>query len=319
MATYRYIPMKNLFQTKKLFLALIISSPLWGLGGFAQSGTMLPDGFVLPNLATIPHACNAPDKGKTFYNTTTNQMMVCNGVSWVGTTEVWSQEGSNIKYTTGNVGINTNTPLHSLDVNGSGRFNQAIAKGLGIGGAGPATGIEVFNGAIAITSTADAKTWRYQYDAPNNYLSLQENGVNRMIFTNTGNITIGSVLPTARLTVDGTGSFAGNITVNGGNGLVRNTTGTQLKFHTATVSTGAGFSVLAGGCSTATGSLTAGGFTAAPQVSLANLVSGSGDYGKLVTNVQSSTTTQAVVRFCNPTAANITLTNIVFNLICIGQ
>jgi len=90
-------------------------------------------------------------------------------------------------------------------VNGTGKFTNASASALGIGGSATTTGLEVFNGTIAITSSADNKTWKYQYSDVNNYLSLQENGVNRMIYTNGGNIGIGAVVPTSKLSVDGNG------------------------------------------------------------------------------------------------------------------
>ncbi len=307
-------PLKTM---KKLFFLFIIQHLAFSI--YAQSGTMLPDGFIVPNLATAP-ACTVADKGKTYYNTTSNQMMVCNGTSWVGATEVWGKTGNNIFYTAGKVGINLPSPLYDLDVNGTGRFTNASATGLGIGGAAPSSGLEVYNGAIAITNTADAKTWKYEYSEPNNYLSLQENGVIRMIFNNGGNIGIGAAPPAEKLSVDGNGSFTGDLTVNGGKGLVRSFNSTQLKYHLATVSLGASFTVNAASCQTATSStLSPAGFTASPTVTVANLVSGTGDFGKLVTIVSSTTTTQATIRICNPTASSITLSNIFFNLICIGQ
>ncbi|RFS14957.1 hypothetical protein [Emticicia sp. C21] len=300
----------------KKILILFIATHLSG-NVFAQSGTLLPDGFIVPNLAAAP-ACTVEDKGKIYFNTSSSTMMVCNGIDWVGTTEVWGKAGSDIFFSTGKVGINTSSPQYTLDVNGTGKFDNVLVSGLGVGGSAPVSGIEVTDGAIAIKSTTGSKVWKYQYSDANNHLTLQENGITRMIFSNGGNIGIGSVTPTARLSVDGTGNFSGNLTVNNGKGIIRSINNTQLKYLTATISTGSSFTVIAGGCATATGSLSAGGFSAAPSVSIANLLSGTGDFGKLITNVQSATSTQTVVRFCNPTGSNITLNNIVFNLICIG-
>lgn len=281
---------------------------------------MLPNGFILPNLATDPSACTVPDKGKMYYNTTSNLLMYCNGTNWKQASEVWgkNQANNDINYS-GKVGINTITPQYDLDVNGTGRFGTVLTTNIGIGATTTPSGLEVVDGNIAITSTADTKTYKYSYSDANNALTLQENGITRMMVTNGGNVGIGPVVPTAKLSVDGSGSFTGDLTVNNGKGLIRSTTSSSYKYYTATVTTSASFLVTAGACSTVNSSLTSGGFSAAPLVSVGNLIGGTGDFGKLVINVQSATTTQAVVRFCNPTGSNITLSSIVFNLLCIGQ
>ncbi len=288
----------------------------------AQYGTILPDGFIIPKSATPP-GCTVSDKGKIYYNSTTNNLLFCDGSTWKPASSQWStpfSQPDDIYFNGGNVGINTSTPQFSLDVNGTGRFTGDIyTEKLGIGTTTPSSAIEVLDGDIAITSTSDAKTWKFDYADESNSLALRENGTARMVFANGGNITIGSGAPTAKLTVEGNGSFSGDLTVNSGKGIVRSTTSTQLKYHTASVAPGASFSVTNGGCATANASLTAAGFTAAPTVTVGNLTGGTGDFGKLVINVQSTTTTQAVVRFCNPTASTITLTNVTFNVLCIGQ
>jgi len=76
-ATHRFISIKKLF-----FLSVI---QLFSCTIFAQSGTLPPDGFIVPNLASDP-TCTVADKGKMYYNTTTNLMMVCNGTGWALTT-----------------------------------------------------------------------------------------------------------------------------------------------------------------------------------------------------------------------------------------
>lgn len=303
----------------KKFIILFLISHL-SLITKAQSGTMLPNGFILPNLAADPSACTVADKGKMYYNTTTNILMFCNGTNWKQASELWSKNQANndINYS-GNVGINTTTPQYDLDVNGTGRFGTVLTTNIGVGSSTNPSGLEVVDGNIAITSSVDSKTYRYNYSDVNNALTLQENGVTRMMVSNGGNVGIGAVVPTAKLSVDGSGSFSGDLTVNNGKGLIRSTTSSSYKYFTATVTTSASFVITAGGCSTSNSSLTSGGFSTAPLVSVGNLLSGTGDFGKLVINVQSATSTQAVIRFCNPTGSNITLSSIVFNLLCIGQ
>jgi hypothetical protein len=310
---------------KKIIITFILTFPLWGLGGFtfAQSGTMLPDGFIMPNAATAG-TCAVADKGKMFFNTTNNNMMVCNGTNWVPASSQWTPDPnmpSNIFFNTGNVGINTSTPQYKLDVNGTARIrsNLYVADKIGVGTTNNfGTGLEIFDGALAITSSADFKTWKLAYSNTDNGLSLQENGVTRMVFANGGNVGIGSSTPTTKLSVDGTGAFVGNLTVNNGKGVVRSSNATQLKCHLAALNLGATFTVSTNSCVTSTVSISTAGFGFSPTAQFGNLVSGTGDFGKLVVNVQSASTTAVVVRFCNTTTSNITLTNMIFNLLCIG-
>jgi len=305
---------------KKLFILLLIQYVSFNI--FAQSGTMLPDGFIMPKLATTP-ACTANDIGKMYYSTTTGgygALLVCNGTSWQILSSLWTTGVSpNTLSTSQSVGIGTPDPLYLLDVNGTARVSSLLTSSLLIGTTTNSSGLTIQDGDIAITSTADAKTWKFDYSDANNNLSLQEDGTARIVFANGGNVGIGSVIPTAKLSVDGTGSFTGNLTVNGGKGIVRTTSASSLKTHIAPVSLGASFTVNAGNCSTSSPSISSASFLAAPTAQIGNLVSGSGDFGKLVINVQSTTASVVIVRFCNNTASNITLSNMVFNLLCIGQ
>lgn len=306
---------------KKLFFLFIIQH--LSLNIYAQSGTMLPDGFIIPNLATSP-GCTVDDNGKMYYNSTTKLLMLCNGTEWQATSSQWNDNQllPNTINFGGLVGINTTTPQFQLDVNGTARIsnNLLAAQFVGIGTTTPSAALEVVDGDIAITSSVDAKTWKFDYSDANNSLSLQENGTARMVFANGGNIGIGSIAPTAKLSVDGTGSFSSDLTVNSGKGIVRSATATQLKCYIAQVNLGATFTVNAGTCATSAAvSYTSAAFSSAPTAQVGNLVSGTGDFGKFVINVQSTTATQAVVRFCNVTASNITLSSAIFNLMCFGQ
>jgi hypothetical protein len=312
---------------KKIIITFILSFLLWVgqsllQGGFlfAQAVTMLPDGFIVPNLATAP-GCTVADKGKMYYNTTTNLIMGCDGTQWKPGVSQWNNgAGSSLNYTNGNVGINTTTPQYALDVNGTGRVNTLLANALSIGTTTATIGITVADGDIAIKSTVDNKVWKFDYSDANNYLTLQEDGVARMVFANGGNVGIGATSPTAKLSVDGTGSFTGNLTVNGGKGIVRTTSATSLKTHITQVNLGALFTVNANGCATSNPvSITSAGFTAAPTTQVGNLVSGTGDYGRLVVNAQSVSSTSFIVRLCNNSSTNISLNSVVFNIMCIGN
>lgn len=315
-------PIRGLRAIKQLFLPLTFL--LWVLGGFvfAQSGTMLPDGFIVPNLATAP-TCAVADKGKMYFNTTTSMMQVCNGTSWQPAQSQWSvnQALPNTINYFGKVGIKTTTPQYDLDVNGTVRAtNNILGNNVSIGGTTPFLGgLQVTDGDIAITSTADAKTWKFNYEDANNWMALQENGITRMIFANGGNIGIGATNPTAKLFVDGAGVVSGNLTVNAGKGIVRTNTANSMRLHTAAHNLGTTFTVNTGGCATSTLSITGVGYTTAPTAYVGNFVSGTGNFGHLIAQIQSTSTTSVVIRLCNNTASNITLANAIYNILVVGQ
>lgn len=300
-----------------LFIICLVSFNIFG-----QSGTMLPDGFILPNLAEAP-ACTVDDKGKIYFNTTTKLMMACDGTKWKIAVSQWDEYQAlpNTIHYYGKVGINTDTPQYPLDVNGMVNIKSSlyVASEIGIGTTSPSTALEVVDGDIAISSSIDSKTWKFDYSDDDDYFTIKEDGTARMIFANGGNVGIGSVVPTAKLSVDGTGSFTGNLTVNGGKGIVRTTTSASMKTHITNVSLGTTFTVLAGNCATSSSlNISGAAYTFAPTVQVGNLVSGTGDFGKLIISIQSATATAVIVRFCNTTASNITLSNMVFNVLCIG-
>jgi hypothetical protein len=108
--------------------------------------------------------------------------LLSNGVAFIGDGSKWTESGSNISYVTGNVGIGTDTPAHTLDVTGDINFTGSLlSNGVAFVGGGD----------------GDGSKWT-------------ESGSN--ISYVTGNVGIGTANPTQRLTVDGDILATGDVT-----------------------------------------------------------------------------------------------------------
>ena len=106
---------------KKLLIIFVLSLPLWGVGGYAQSLQIGSNFVILPNSATAP-VCAVADKGKQYFNSTDNKMYFCNGTAWV-------ESGFALPYS-GNAIANAPTHLFKLENGGTGfvaQFNVATA------------------------------------------------------------------------------------------------------------------------------------------------------------------------------------------------
>lgn len=234
-----------------------------------------------------------------------------------------------------NVGIGTSTPEYRLDVNGPTRVggNLLVNGFVGIGTTSPIYKLQVNDGSLAIHSTADNIFWTVNYNSATNYLGINYEGTPRMVFENTGNVGInvtnpayrldvgGSIHTNANLVVDGTATFDGNLTVNGGRGVMQNTAGSaQLKYYTRETA----FSVaLAGDALSGEGSFgfASAGFTTVPVVMPADIVSTGGTSGQLYRVqmiIYGCTTTSCKVRLLN-TSPNAINYDVTWNVVCIGN
>lgn len=153
--------------------------------GDSMSGPLAMGGQLITNLATPTAADHA-----------TNKSYVDNQVSANATQ--WSENGTAIYYNGGNVGIGTNNPYSSLNVNGSGimidsgtnasygsglKFLNTTHKHFSIGSKGNSF-------VIADTSSNGTGVW-------------QATPLDRLLIDSAGNVGIGTSTPTANLEVKG--------------------------------------------------------------------------------------------------------------------
>lgn len=228
-----------------------------------------------------------------------------------------------------NVGIGTSTPEYKLDVLGivHGSSNAYFDGAVGIGTLSPVYKLQVNNGQIALFNTTDSKTWYFGYSSTSNYFYLSEEGTNRIVVSNGGNVGIGTSAPLEKLDINGnlnvrsSANVEGSLTVNGGRGIMRNAQATgQLKYYTREVAFGA---VLGGFDLSGEGSFgfSNAGFTTVPVVTVGDIVSTGGTSGELFRVqlvIYGCTTTSCKARLLNtsPSAVNY---NITWNIICIGN
>jgi hypothetical protein len=205
--------------------------------------------------------------------------------------------------------------------------NGYFEGNLGVGTTTPAYRFQVNNGQIALYNTTDLKAWYFSYTSASNYFYLSESGTNRLVVANGGNVGIGTSTPTVKLDVNGslnvTGNadIEGNLTVNAGKGVMRNSQGSaQLKYYTREAAFGA---ILGGFDLSGEGSFgfASAGFTTVPAVMVGDIVSTGGTVGELYRVqlvIYGCTTTSCKARLLN-TSPNSVNYNVTWNIICIGN
>jgi hypothetical protein len=234
-----------------------------------------------------------------------------------------------------NVGIGTTMPAYKLDVNGTINTNSNLYVGgyLGIGMQTPTYKLSIQDGSLALYNSTDAKTWTMSYNSTSNYLGINEDGSSRMTFANGGNIGIGTNAPSAKLdvvgttelngttTVNGSAKVSGTLTVNNNKGVLYNlSSSTNIKYYTRT----AAFTInnLAAHSLSSEASIGfIGGFSAAPQVYVGNIVSNGGTAGplyQLQLVIYDVTATSCKCRLLNTSNSAISQ-DITWNIMCIGN
>jgi hypothetical protein len=227
-----------------------------------------------------------------------------------------------------NVGIGTTTPTEKLEVIGNIKGNLLFASYIGVNNSSPSYRLHVNDGSLALTNTTDNVTWSLSYSSVNNYLSLAQNSTNRMTFTNTGNVGIGTTAPANKLDVNGSlgassAAIDGNLTVNNGFGVLRNGhSSTQLKYYTFTATFS--FGNLNG--HTLSGPLqvnfpAAADFNSAPRVMIGNytyILGSEGHLFSLIPSVYAVNSTGFQVYFYNSSPVQATM-ELTLSFICIGN
>ncbi|MCK5694172.1 MAG: hypothetical protein KAI08_15020 [Bacteroidales bacterium] len=116
------------------------------------------------------------------------------------TSELWSQNGSNLYYLGGYIGIGTSTPVRPLTIN-TGADNNFSAWHNDATGSGGSDGF-----LVGIQTDLNGFVWNWEYGP----LQFGTNNVFRMTISRDGDVGIGTTVPTARLDVRGDTKFGAN-------------------------------------------------------------------------------------------------------------
>ena len=138
-----------------------------------------------------------------------------------GSSSLWSNNGGDVYYNSGSVGIGTTTPTSGLSVVVDGRTDSSHPVGVHIGKDSNLAFIELCEstGGHIDFSTGDSSNdfnGRILYNHSGNYMSFFTSGNNERIRINSvGNIGIGNINPSQKLDIDGNVNFTGNLYQNG--------------------------------------------------------------------------------------------------------
>jgi hypothetical protein len=300
-------------KTKIFLLAILLFSEKL----IAQSTTIEPAVFRLSTVTT--NYCPASDKGKIYYNTIYNKTMYCAGTNTANFSEDYWQGNSDIYYL-GKISLSLTPPTYELEVIAARATNLIVDGNIGFNTTTPTEKLELIDKEILIKSTADNKHWSLGYIDTGDRFEVREKGFAASMFaTNGGNIGIGNLPYSDKLLVQGDVSYNGNLTVEG-QGLLQNTSATQLRMFITTVDISSNSNLVAPNSCQAIGfSLGNNIFTTPPAVSIGQKTIGNSNDEKIIMTIEGVTSLGGKVRFCNNTATNINISSHSYSLVAIGQ
>jgi hypothetical protein len=290
----------------------------------AQSSEINNNYFKLP--ASEAFTCPNGTINKLFYNLPTNTASYCGGIYYFPIDANWVREGNSIYYNAGKVGIGIpTTPLYELEffspsTNMNVRNNLQVDGNIGINTINPSEKVELYNRRITFGRTIDITLWHALYEDGFDGFSFKEaNNPPTLLLKNGGNVGLGTTSPSTKLSVNGTGSYDGNITVEG-LGMIQSSTANQLIMYQSSFTTPTTFTIAAGTCQSTPVPITipTGTFSVAPAIFIGNQISGILGNGVTI-NVESVTATSANIRFCNINSSAASVNNSIFKYTAVGQ
>jgi trimeric autotransporter adhesin len=184
--------------------------------------TMMPNKTLhLGNLTNAQQATlvatplTSADKGKVWFNTDDALLKFWDGSAVQniasGGGSQWTTSGSNISYSTGNVGIGTSSPAEKLDINGNIKVNDSLVfSGIGQVVKSDNTGFNALTGGTSASNTFGSMLVTYGNSHPtlSGYLDLyaglnsggpirffKSNGLEAMRIASSGTVGIGTSTP----------------------------------------------------------------------------------------------------------------------------
>jgi hypothetical protein len=157
-----------------------------------------------------------PNGGTTYTSTGTSQLLSVPYALYsktAGNGSLWSQSGSNIYYSSGNVGIGISDPSYNLDVRGSNPDDDGVVQ---LGNSDLSHRLILFGG-----RQSDPNPFiSWKQGDPLRFATDEGGWSEKMRITNNGLVGIGTVTPTTKLDVSGIvkatgGNFTNDLLVNG--------------------------------------------------------------------------------------------------------
>ncbi len=301
--------------TLLVFISLFFSTRI-----LSQSGIIQPELFRIPTPASLFEVCTDSNKGKVFLMPEFNLFSYCYGANaYKQPIEKWGVNNFGIHYL-GKVGFGISNPGYELQTFTNTRFQTLIVdEKIGINTSTPTEKLELKDREIAFMGPDDVQKWRLRNLDISDRFEFLEDGQTKMIINYGGNIRIGDVPSTDKLSVAGNVSYAGGLAVEG-KGILSNSNATQLVMHTFNSMTTSNILVVqSNACAVLGISFPVSTFTTAPAIFLGRNISNNPVGQNLIKSITNVTTTSAQIRICNTTGNDVAFTNQSFSVIVLEK